>query len=111
MAAGEGPGAGGAARGGCAVSKLWPPLSPDDVPETRKGDPKDPKSWHVGCMVTQDRAIMTARALFPHEVANGADCQKEVGREGLACRICAARNQAWIERVRQVRAAMMGAFS
>lgn len=93
------------------MGKLWPPLADTDPPETRIGDSKDAKSWHVGCMVTQDRAIITARALFPDEVADGSDCRAEVGREGEPCRSCAARNTAWIERVREVRAAMFCAFA
>lgn len=93
------------------MGKLWPPLAPDDVPETRTGDPKDPKSWHVGCMVTQDRAIRVARALYPDEVADGSDCRAEIGREGEPCRACAARNAEWVARVREVRKAMMEAFA
>jgi hypothetical protein len=92
------------------VGKLWPPLAATDPPETRIGDPKDPKSWHVGCMVTQDRAITAARLLFPDEVADGSDCRAEIGREGEPCRSCAARNAAWVARVREVRAALFCAF-
>lgn len=92
------------------AAKLWPPLGPDDVPERRIGDPKDAKSWHVGCMVTQDRAIAVAVRLYPDEIADGSDCKGEIGREGEPCRICAAKNTNWIERVREVRAAMLAAF-
>lgn len=89
----------------------FPSLDPAiDPPETRTGDPKDPKSWHVGCMITQSRAIAVTAALFPDEIADGSDCRAEVGREGEPCRLCDARNTQWTERVRQVRKAMMSAF-
>lgn len=89
----------------------FPPLGPDDPPETRIGDQKDAKWWHVGCMVTQGRAIRVAASLFAEEVADGSDCKAEIGREGEPCRICAAKNEAWTERVRAVRRAMMEAFT
>lgn len=89
----------------------WPPLGPDDVPERRLGDPRDPTTHHVGCVVSQGRAIVVAARLFPDEVADGSDCRAEVGREGSPCRACESRNAAWIARVREVRAAMMEAFS
>lgn len=89
-----------------------PALTAEDVPETRNGLPGDPKSWHVGCMVTQGRAVIAARKLFPDEarIDPTADCRLETGREGQPCRICAAANQRWTNRVREVRAAMLEAF-
>jgi hypothetical protein len=92
------------------IAPLFPPLGPNDPPETRIGAPSDPKSWHVGCMVTQGRAHAAAATLYPEEVTDGSDCRAEVGREGEPCRACAAANERWTERVRQVRAAMMAAF-
>lgn len=88
----------------------FPPLGPDDPPETRPDGRRDAASWHVGCMVTQLRAISVATALFPAEVADGSDCKAEDGREGEPCRICAGRNEVWTQRVREVRKAMMDAF-
>lgn len=87
------------------MNTLFPPLSPDDVPETRIDG-----KHHVGCIISQRRAIMVARALFPDEIATGADCRAEIGREGEPCRACADNNAQWIHRVREVRAAMMEAF-
>jgi len=87
------------------MASLFPPLTPEDVPETRIGG-----QWHVGCMVTQRRAIAVASALFPDEVTDGTDCRSEVGREGAPCRFCAEKNEAWTSRVREVRKAMMEAF-
>lgn len=92
------------------TAKLFPPLGPDDIPETRIGDPRDPKSWHIGCLVTQNRAIRVARKLFAEEIADGSDCRAEIGREGEPCRLCAERNELWTNRVREVRAAMIEAF-
>lgn len=88
------------------MTDIFPPLGPDDMPETRaKGEP-----WHKGLMVTQRRAIAVAKALFPDEAANGTDCRAEIGREGEPCRACADANAQWVERVRQVRQAMIDAF-
>lgn len=87
------------------TTPMWPPLGPDDVPETRING-----KHHVGCIVSQKRAIIVARILFPDEVRHGEDCRQESEREGQPCRCCAHLNKAWIERVRQVRAAMMEAF-
>lgn len=93
-------------RQGCGLMKtLFPPLGPDDVPETRIDG-----KHHVGCIISQRRAIMVARALFPDEIADGSDCRAEHGREGEPCRVCAENNQRWKDRVREVRAAMMEAF-
>lgn len=80
----------------------WPPLGPDDPPETRIDG-----KHHVGCIVSQDRAIKVASLLFRSEVRDGSDC----GMGGdQSCPICRDANQVWIERVREVRAAMMEAF-
>lgn len=84
----------------------FPPIHPDDLPDRRgKGEP-----WHVGLMMTQERAIAVASALFADEIADGSDCRKEWQREGEPCRCCADRNDNWSERVRAVRRAMMEAF-
>lgn len=77
-----------------------------DLPDKReKGAP-----WHKGLMITQQRAIAVAAKLFPDEVADGSDCRAEVDREGIPCRVCAERNKAWEDRVRQTRLAMLEAF-
>lgn len=84
------------------MTALFPPLAADDVPETRIAG-----KHHTGCIVSQGRAITVARALFPDEIADGADC----GYFAPApCRHCADRNAAWTRRVREVRAAMLEAF-
>lgn len=85
---------------------LWPPLELSDIPDSRA--PGEP--WHKGLMVTQSRAIAVATALFPSEVADGSDCRAQYDRVGEPCLVCADRNQAWINRVREVRAAIMAAF-
>lgn len=85
----------------------WPPLEPSDVLD-RRANKTDP--WHVGLMVTQDRAIAVAATLFPDDIADGSDCRAEHGRLGLPCNCCAYKNQNWIVTVRKVRAAMMEAF-
>ena len=101
---------------------IWPPIPEGDPPETRgyrdpvtgawtPGSNADAKSWHHGVMVTQGRAIAVARALFADEITDGSDCRAEIGREGEPCRACAARNEAWAERVAQVRRAMIASFS
>jgi hypothetical protein len=85
---------------------VWPPLEATDLPDTRaKGAP-----YHIGLMITQDRAIAVASALYADEIADGTDCRAEIGRIGDACRHCAERNTAWIRRVREVRNAMVAAF-
>lgn len=81
----------------------WPPIPEGDPSEKRHEDGR----WHMGCMITQQRAIAVATILFPDEVADGSDCRNEYGREGQPCRACADRNEAWVQRVRQVRLAMM----
>lgn len=86
---------------------LWPPIPAGDPPDRRpKGAP-----WHVGCMVTQARAVAVAVRLFPEEAATGDDCRAKIGREGEPCRACAERNAAWSERVRAVRLAMLAGFA
>lgn len=61
-------------------------------------------------MVTLARAETVTRALFPFDYYDGHDCRKEVGREGQPCRICAAQRRDWLDKVAEVRAAMMEAF-
>jgi hypothetical protein len=87
------------------MNNLFPPLGPDDVPETRIDG-----KHHVGCIISQRRAIVATRLLFPSDIADGGDCRAEHGREGESCRVCAENNLRWTERVRQVRTAMMEAF-
>lgn len=62
-------------------------------------------------MVTIQRAERVARALFPGDWSDGSDCLNEQGREGMPCRICGHRNRHWQDRVTEVRAAIMEAFS
>lgn len=85
----------------------FPPIPEGDLPETRGEDGKH----HVGCVITQQRAIVVAMALFPDEVADGSDCHNQYGREGEPCEICASRNASWTNRVAEVRRAMIKAFS
>lgn len=89
------------------------PTIPDgDPPEIRAPDRRgDPKAYQIGETITQRRAIYVASKLFPDDMADGTDCRKETGREGEPCRVCAARNEQWAARVRQVRQAMISAFS
>jgi hypothetical protein len=68
-----------------------------------------PYGWTVEKMVTQDRAERVALRLFNAEYHDD-DCKNETGREGLPCSICAANNARWIERVAQVRSALISAF-
>jgi hypothetical protein len=83
-----------------------PPIPEGDPPDTRaKGEP-----WHIGCMITQERAAHVAAALFPECKSEGTDCHNERGREGEPCRLCAERNEGWSKRVRCVRRAMLDAF-
>jgi len=49
---------------------MWPPLEPEDMPDTRKKGEK----WHKGLMISQSRAISVASVLFPDEIADGSDC-------------------------------------
>lgn len=81
---------------------------PESDPPDRRESKNDP--WHMGLMITQDRAIAVATKLFPFDVADGSDCRAEHGRKGEPCNVCADRNKAWSERVREVRTAMMEAF-
>lgn len=57
------------------------------------------------------RVAVIAAALFPDEVSDASDCLEEIGREGLPCRHCAARNEQWAFRLRQTRAAILAAFA
>ncbi len=61
-------------------------------------------------MITQERAIYVASKLFPDDMTDGSDCKNESGRVGEPCNVCADKNKQWSDRVREVRAAMMGAF-
>lgn len=62
-------------------------------------------------MVTIDRAESMACQLFPDEYHDGSDCKNEKGREGQPCNICASSREQWLNRVQQVRDAMIKAFS
>lgn len=103
-------------------SYAWAAIPRGDAPDFRAlRDPatgawmsapaSDPKSWHVGCLVTQTRAVEVAVRLFPDESTDGSDCRAEVGREGQPCRACESRNAQWAARVTQVRRAMLEAFA
>lgn len=86
----------------------WPAIPEGDPPERRIGQ-SDP--WQPGFMVTQERAARVAAELYPDDVTDGGDCRAEVGREGMPCGVCDARNLMWSERVRAVRLAMLKAFT
>ncbi|MDQ0317766.1 hypothetical protein [Amorphus orientalis] len=86
------------------------------IPDLEPGEPSDgPRNpgepWHPGLMVTRKRAARVAAKLFPTDMADGTDCRAEEGREGEPCRICEHNNEQWAQRVRQVRRAMLTAFS
>jgi len=100
----------------------WPIIPNGDPPQFRAirdpltgvwtpGLPSDPKSHHAGCMVTQGRAARVAFELFREDATDGTDCRQEIGRIGEPCRACGERNEAWAERVRSVRLAMLKAFA
>lgn len=65
--------------------------------------------WTPDKMITLSRAAHVARLLFPGEY-HVLDCRNEIGREGHPCRVCAAANLHWAEKVNEVRAAMFDAF-
>ena len=71
----------------------------------------EPQPYDLRAMVTQARAERTAAHLFADEVADGSDCRAEIGREGLPCAVCAARNADWLARVASTRKAMLAAFA
>lgn len=106
---------------GTLAPYAWPIIPEGDPPQNRairdpetgvwtRGDPGDARSHHAGCIVTQGRAAKVAYRLFADEATDGSDCRQEIGRIGEPCRVCASRNEAWSERVRQVRLAMIEAF-
>jgi hypothetical protein len=80
---------------------VWPPIPEGDLPDTR---PKGGGPHHIGLTVSQGRAIAVASELFPDEVSIGHECVP-------GCLFCAERNRLWADRVRQVRRAMIKAFS
>ena len=86
---------------------IWSLIPDGDLPNHRLLDGKH----HIGCMVTQGRAIKVATSLFADEVTDGSNCLNQHDRPGELCQICESRNQAWKERVAQVRRAMFEAFS
>lgn len=45
--------------------------------------------------ITKQQAGAIAKRLFPDLVSDGTDCKAEIGREGLPCRACHEKNQAW----------------
>ena len=45
--------------------------------------------------ITQQQAEAIAKRLFPDLISDGSDCKAEIGREGLPCRPCQEKNEAW----------------
>lgn len=86
----------------------WPPCPSPFTLKRRHHGSNAPH--HVGRIVTRRRAVLVAARLFPDDVADGADCRAETGREGMPCRVCASRNREWLRRVASTRLAMMAAF-
>lgn len=56
--------------------------------------------------ISEWQAQAIAGRLFPDLISDGNDCKAEIGREGLPCRVCSEKNQAWLQCVAEVKLAI-----
>ena len=62
-------------------------------------------------IVTEKRAAVAARALFPADYKDDTNCRAESGREGKICTVCLDQRMEWLAKVADVREAIMAAMN